>query len=161
MIKHKSNKRKLILIFAVIILLIVTLAGILIYHNSMQGERPFEDLTVDEVQSISLYNIHHSAVANGDYEKIVYTFNAEETEEIVKMLNGIAIGKEDNQDYFGGFYREFRMEKTDGTIIEFGVSAGFFYNDQRYEVPDNNISLVKLEKLRDEYYEKYVVPANS
>lgn len=160
MMKHKSNK-KFFLIFAVIILLIVIAAGALIYHNSLQGERPFEDLTAEDVKSISLYNIHHSAVANGDYEKIVYTFNAEETEKIVKMLNGIAIGEEDNEDYFGGFYREFRLEKTDGTIIEFGVGAGFFYNDQRYEVPDNNISLIKLQNLRDEYYDKYVVPANS
>ncbi len=159
--KFKSNKRKLTLIFAVIILSIIIVAGILIYHNSIQGEKPFEDLTVDEVKSISLYNIHHYAVENEDYKKIAYTFNEEEAEKIVKMLNGIAIGEKDNQDYFGGFDREFRMEKTDGTIIEFGVGAGFFYNDQRYEVPDNNISLIKLQNLRDEYYEKYVVPANS
>lgn len=161
MTKQKSNKRKLILIFSVIILSILIVAGALIYHNSLQGERPFENLTADEVKSISLYNIQYSAVENEDYKKIVYTFNEEETEKIVKILNGIAIGEEDNQDYFGEFDREFRLEKADGTIIEFGVSAGFFYNDQRYEVPDNNISLIKLRNLRDEYYEKYVVPENS
>lgn len=150
MTKLKSN-RKLILIFSVIILLIVTVAGILIYHNSLQGERPFENLTADEVKSISLY----------DYgQDIIYTFNEDEKTEIVKLLNGIAIGEEDNKEYNGGFCPEFRLEKTDGTIIEFGTNANFWLDGQRYVVPDNNVSLIKLRELHSEYFGEYFVPYN-
>lgn len=150
MTKLKSN-RKLILIFSVIILLIVTVAGILIYHNSLQGERPFENLTADEVKSISLY----------DYgQDIIYTFNEDEKTEIVKLLNGIAIGEEDNKEYNGGFCPEFRLEKTDGTIIEFGTNANFWLDGQMYIVPDNNVSLIKLRELHSEYFGEYFVPYN-
>ncbi len=150
MTKLKSN-RKLILIFAVIILLIVTVAGILIYHNSMQGDRPFESLTVNEVKSISLYDY------KGD---IIYTFTEEEKAEIVNLLNGIAIGEEDNQEYIGGFDPEFRLEKADGTVIEFGTGANFWLDGQRYVVPDNNVSLIKLRELHSEYFREYFVPYN-
>lgn len=150
MMKHKSNK-KLILIFAVIILLIVIAAGALIYHNSLQGEKPFENLTADEVKSISLYDYA------GD---IIYTFTEEEKAEIVNLLNGIEIGKEDNQEYCGGFNPQFRMEKTDGTVIEFGTNANFWLDGQRYVVSDNNISLIELRELHGEYFREYFVPYN-
>lgn len=154
MMKTKSNKRKLILIFTVIILSIFMIAGALIYHNSLQGERPFEHLTAEEVKSISLYSQNAT-------QEIIYTFTEEECEEIVKLLNGIAIGKEDNQLYCGGFDREFRMEKTDGTIIEFGTNANFWLDGQRYEVPDNNISLIELRKIHTDYYREYYIPYNA
>ncbi len=154
MMKTKSNNRKLILIFSVIVLSILIVAGALIYHNSLQGERPFENLTVDEVKSISLYSQNVT-------QEIIYTFDDEEREEIVKLLNGIAIGKEDNQLYCGGFDREFRLEKTDGTIIEFGTNANFWLDGQRYEVPENNTSLIKLRKIHSEYYQEYYIPYNA
>ena len=154
MMKTKSNKRKLILIFTVIILSIFMIAGALIYHNFLQGERPFEHLTAEEVKSISLYSQNAT-------QEIIYTFTEEECEEIVKLLNGIAIGKEDNQLYCGGFDREFRMEKTDGTIIEFGTNANFWLDGQRYEVPDNNISLIELRKIHTDYYREYYIPYNA
>lgn len=151
MIKARSNKRKLILIFTVIVLCLLIIAGALIYHNSLQGERPFEKLTAEEVKSISLYDYR------GD---IVFTFDEEKKAEIVKLLNGIAIGKEDNQEYNGGFCPEFRLEKTDGTIIEFGTNANFWLDGQRYEVSDNNISLKKLRNLHSEYFKEHFVPYN-
>ncbi len=154
MTKSKSNKRKLIFIFAVIILSVLIIAGALIYHNSLQGERPFENLTAEEVKSISLYSQNVT-------QEIIYTFTEEECEEIVKLLNGIAIGKEDNQLYCGGFDREFRLEKTDGTIIEFGTNANFWLDGQRYEVPDNNISLIELRKIHTKYYREYYIPYNA
>lgn len=151
MTKQKSNKRKLFLIFMVVILGTLIIAGTSVYHNSLQIERPFEDLTTEDVKSISLYSIKG---------EIIYTFNEEEKAEIVKLLNGIATGKKDNKQYNGGFNRQFRMEKTDGTIIEFGTNANFWIEGQRYEVPENNISLVKLRKLHTEYYKEYYVPLN-
>ncbi len=154
MTKSKANKRKVILIFSVIILNILMVAGALIYHNSLQGKRPFENLTANEVKSISLYSQNVT-------QEIIYTFNDEECEEIVKLLNGIAIGKEDNQLYCGGFDREFRLEKMDGTIIEFGTNANFWLDGQRYEVPENNVSLIKLRSIHSEYYQEYYVPYNT
>lgn len=151
MIKARSSKRKLILIFTVIVLSLLIIAGALIYHNSLQGERPFENLTAEEVKSISLYDYR------GD---IIFTFNKDEKTEIVRLLNGIAIGKEDNQEYDGGFCPEFRLEKTDGTIIEFGTNANFWLDGQRYEVSDNNISLKKLRNLHSEYFKEHFVPYN-
>ncbi len=151
MTKQKNNKRKRVLILSVIILSILTIAFGLIFYNSMQGERPFENLTVEEVKSISLYSQNVT-------QEIIYTFTDEECKEIVKLLNGIAIGKEDNQEYTGGFDREFRLEKTDGTIVEFGTSANFWFDGQRYEVPKNNISLIKLRNMHTEYYTEYYVP---
>lgn len=149
MMKLKSQKLKLILIFSVIILLIVIVAGALIYHNSLQGKRPFENLTADEVKSISLYDYRGDSI---------YTFNEDEKTEIVNLLNGIEIGKEDNQEYNGGFCPEFRLEKTDGTITEFGTNANFWLDGQRYEVPDNNISLIELRNLHSEYFKEHFVP---
>lgn len=146
-----SRVRKVI-VSVVLVLIIVIVAGALIYHNSLQGERPFEKLTADQVKSISLYSV------TGE---IIYSFNDTEKAEIVKLLNNIAIGEKDNQEYVGGFDREFRLEKTDGTVIEFGTSANFWLDGQRYEVPDNNISLIKLRNIHSEYYKEYYVPYNS
>lgn len=66
MTKQKNNKRKRVLILSVIILSILTIAFGLIFYNSMQGERPFENLTVEEVKSISLYSQNVT-------QEIVYT----------------------------------------------------------------------------------------
>ena len=154
MTKQLSGKRKLILIFSVIILSVLIIAGTLIYNNFLQGERPFEDLAIEDVKCISLYSQNAT-------QEIIYTFTDDECEKIVKFLKGIAIGKEDNQSYVGGFDREFRLEKTDGTIIEFGTNANFWLDGQRYEVPENNISLIELNKIHTEYYQKHYIPYNA
>lgn len=152
MTKQKFNKRKLFIVFMVIALGIAIIAGTYVYHNSLQGQIPFETLTTEDVKSISLYSV------TGE---IIYTFNEKETAEIVKHLNGIAIGKKDNKDYIGGFCPEFRMEKTDGTIVEFGTNANFWLDGQRYEVPEHNTSIAKLRNLHSEYYREYDVPYNA
>lgn len=151
MTKQNDSKRKLILILLVVVLIALIIAETLIYYNSLQVTKPFENLTVEEVKSISLYSQNVT-------QEIIYTFTDEECKEIVKLLNGIAIGKEDNQKYNGGFDREFRLEKTDGTIVEFGTSANFWFDGQRYEVPENNIYLIKLRNMHTEYYTEYYVP---
>ncbi len=151
MTKQNDSKRKLILILLVVVLIALIIAETLIYYNSLQVTKPFENLTVEEVKSISLYSQNVT-------QEIIYTFTDEECEEIVKLLNGIAIGKEDNQKYNGGFDREFRLEKTDGTIVEFGTNANFWLDGQRYQVPKNNISLTKLRDIHTEYYSSYYVP---
>lgn len=151
MTKQTLNKRKIILVLLVIALIALILAEALFYYNSLQLTKPFENLTVEEVKSISLYSQNVT-------QEIIYTFTDEECKEIIKLLNGIAIGKEDNQEYNGGFDRQFRLEKTDGTIIEFGTSANFWFDGQRYEVPENNISLIKLRNMHTEYYKEYYVP---
>lgn len=151
MTKQNLNKHKIILVLLVIFLIALILAEALFYYNSLQLTKPFENLTVEEVKSISLYSQNVT-------QEIIYTFTDEECKEIIKLLNGIAIGKEDNQEYNGGFDRQFRLEKTDGTIIEFGTSANFWFDGQRYEVPENNISLIKLRNMHTEYYKEYYVP---
>lgn len=151
MTKQNDSKHKLILILLVVVLIALIIAETLIYYNSLQVTKPFENLTVEEVKSISLYSQNVT-------QEIIYTFTDEECKEIVKLLNGIAIGKEDNQKYNGGFDREFRLEKTDGTIVEFGTSANFWFDGQRYEVPENNIYLIKLRNMHTEYYTEYYVP---
>ncbi len=154
MIKIKSNKRKLVLVFAVIILIIALCAGTLIYHNSLQGERPFEDLTAEDVKSISLYSQNVT-------QEIIYTFTDEESEEIIKHLNRIVIGEKDNQEYVGGFDPEFRMEMNDGKVIEFSVNANFWFDGQRYEVVEGKQSLFKINDIHTEYYREYYVPFNA
>ena len=151
MTKQNLNKHKIILVLLVIFLIALILAEALFYYNSLQLTKPFENLTVEEVKSVSLYSQNVT-------QEIIYTFTDEECKEIIKLLNGIAIGKEDNQEYNGGFDRQFRLEKTDGTIIEFGTSANFWFDGQRYEVPENNISLIKLRNMHTEYYKEYYVP---
>ena len=151
MTKQTLNKRKIILVLLVIVLIVLILAESLVYYNSLQFIKPFENLAIEEVKSVSLYSQNVT-------QKIIYTFTDEECKEIIKLLNGIAIGKEDNQEYNGGFDRQFRLEKTDGTIIEFGTSANFWFDGQRYEVPENNISLIKLRNMHTEYYKEYYVP---
>lgn len=151
MTKQNLNKRKIILVLLVIALIVLILTESLVYYNSLQFTKPLENLTIEEVKSISLYSQNVT-------QEIIYTFTDEECEEIVKFLNDIAIGKEDNQEYNGGFDRQFRLEKTDGTVIEFGTSANFWFDGQRYEVPENNISLIKLRNMHTEYYEEYYVP---
>lgn len=151
MTKQNLNKRKIILVLLVIALIVLILAESLVYYNSLQFIKPFENLAIEEVKSVSLYSQNVT-------QEIIYTFTDEECKEIIKLLNGIAIGKEDNQEYNGGFDRQFRLEKTDGTIIEFGTSANFWFDGQRYEVPENNISLIKLRNMHTEYYKEYYVP---
>lgn len=151
MTKQNDSIRKLILILLVVVLIALIIAESLIYYNSLQVIKPFENLTVEEVKSISLYSQNVT-------QEIIYTFTDEECEEIVKLLNGIEIGKEDNKEYAGGFDPQFRLKKTDGTVVEFGTSANFWLDGQRYEVPENNISLIKLRNMHTEYYKKYYVP---
>lgn len=154
MTKQKSNKRKLFLIFTVIVLSLLIIAGIYLYHNSLQGERPFEDLTAEDVKSISLYSVT---------KEIIYTFNKPEQEEIIKLLNGIAVDKEIDPEYIGngGFDPEFRIEKKDGSIIDFGTSGELYVNGHRYKVTENNTPMSKLRNLHSEYYKEYYVPLNA
>lgn len=151
MTKPNLNKRKIILVLLVITLIALILAEALMYYNSLQFTKPFENLTIEEVKSISLYSQNVT-------QELIYSFTDEECEEIVKLLNDIEIGKEDNKEYVGGFDPQFCLEKTDGTIIEFGTSANFWLDGQRYEVPKNNISLITLRDIHTEYYSSYYVP---
>lgn len=151
MTKQNLNKRKLFVILSVIILSITVMVGLLIYHNSQRFTKPFENLTSEEVKSISLYSQNVT-------QEIIYTFTDEECEEIVKLLNSIETGKEDNKEYSGGLDREFRLEKTDGTIVEFGVGANLWLDGQRFEVPEDNTSLIELRNIHTEYYGEYYVP---
>lgn len=153
MASQKSNKTKIVFCFSAIIIIVSVIAGVLIYNNFSQSEKPFENLTAEEVKSISLYSQNVT-------QEIVYTFTDNECEEIVKLLNGIVIRKEDNTEYAGGFDPQFRLEKTDGTVIEFGAHANFWLDGKRYEVPENNTSLIELRKLHDEYYKEHYVPIN-
>ena len=151
MTKQNDSIRKLILILLVVVLIALIIAESLVYYNSLQFIKPFENLAIEEVKSVSLYSQNVT-------QEIIYTFTDEECEEIVKLLNGIEIGKEDNKEYAGGFDPQFRLEKTDGTVVEFGTSANFWLDGQRYEVPENNISLIKLRDIHTEYYREYYVP---
>lgn len=151
MTNQNLNKRKLILVLLVIILSISIVVEALIYYSSLQLTKPFENLTVEEVKSISLYSQNVT-------QEIIYTFTDDECEEIVKLLNGIEKGKEDNKEYAGGFDPEFCLEKTDGTIIEFGTGANFWLDGQRYEVPEDNTSLIELRDIHNEYYTRYYIP---
>lgn len=151
MTKQNLNKRKIILVLLVIILIALIIAEALMYYNSLRFTKPFDNLATEEVKRISLYSQNVT-------QELIYTFTDEECEEIVKLLNDIEIGKEDNKEYCGGFDPQFRLEKTDGTIIEFGTSANLWLDGQRYEVPENNISLIKLRNIHTEYYKEYYVP---
>ena len=86
MTKQNLNKHKIILVLLVIFLIALILAEALFYYNSLQLTKPFENLTVEEVKSISLYSQNVT-------QEIIYTFTDEECKEIIKLLNGIAIGK--------------------------------------------------------------------
>lgn len=151
MTKQSLSKHKCIFILLAIILSVMVIVGVLIYHNSHQFAKPFENLTIEEVKSISLYSQNVT-------QEIIYIFTDEECEEIVKLLNGIETGKEDNKEYSGGLDREFRLEKTDGTIVEFGTGANLWLDGQRYEVPEDNTSLIELRNIHTEYYREYYVP---
>lgn len=154
MTKQKFNKRKLFLIFTVIVLGILIIAGTSFYHNSLQGQIPFEDLKTEDVKSISLYSV------TGE---IIYTFNQTEQEKIIKLLNGVAIDKEIDPEYIwnGGFDRQFGIEKKDGSIIVFGTSGEFYVDGHRYKVSEKNTAIVKLRNLHSEYYKEYYVPNNA
>ncbi|MBQ4572158.1 MAG: hypothetical protein IJA80_02640 [Clostridia bacterium] len=154
MTKQKFNKRKLFIIFMVIALGIVIIAGIFVYHNSLQGQKPFETLTTEDVKSISLYSV------TGE---IIYTFNQKEQDEIIKLLNGVAVDKEIDPEYIwnGGFDRQFGIEKKDGSVIVFGTSGEFYVDGHRYKVSENNTSIAKLRNLHGEYYMEYYIPHNA
>lgn len=148
----KKSKTKIAILFFIVFFLIIMVIGIFLSHNMSHTAKPFEDLTVEQVKNISLYSVT---------KEIIYTFNDTEKQTIINLLNNIEIGEEDNREYDGGFDSEFRLEKSDGTIIEFGTNANFVYNGQRYEVPENNISLIELRNLHTEYYKKYYISANA
>lgn len=154
MTKQKFNKRKLFIIFMVIALGFLIIVGTCVYHNSLQGQKPFENLKTEDVKSISLYSV------TGE---VLYTFNQTEQDEIVKLLNGVAVDKEISPEYIwnGGFDRQFGIEKKDGSIIVFGTSGEFYVDGHRYKVSEKNASIVKLRNLHSEYYDEYYVPYNA
>lgn len=152
MVKQKSNQRKFFFFF-VITLSILLIVGVLINYRFQKAKRPFENLRVEDVKSISLYSENVT-------QEIVYTFNDKECAEIVSSLNKIVIGEKDNREYIGGFDPEFRLEKNDGKVINFSVSANLWLDGQRYEVVEGEEMLFKLNDIRHEYYSEYYVPYN-
>ncbi len=149
MLKPTLRKKLFVFIFIITALIIITLIH---YHNISQLTKPFENLTVIEVKSISLYSKNVT-------QEIIYTFTNEECEKIVKLLNGIEIGDEDKRGSpDGGFNPQFRIEKTNGTIINFGTNGSVWIDGYYYTVPEKNSSWIELRSIHEEYYKKYYVP---
>ena len=150
MAKQRYNLQKFVL-FLVIALSILIIVGLLINYNFSQTKRPFEDLMIKDVKSISLYSQNVT-------QEVIYTFNDEECAEIVSCLNKIKIGEKDNREYDGGFDPEFRLEKNNGEVINFSVSANLWLDGQRYEVVEGDEMLFKLNDIHHEYYSEYYIP---
>lgn len=122
------------------------------YISCLTWMTPFWNLRTEDIKSISLYSI------KGD---ILYTLNSSEQAQMVKMLTGIVFCDLDYRGYDGGFYPQWRLEKTDGTVLNFSTDLYFEANGQKYEVPENNQSLIELNTFHDEYYKKYFVASNT
>lgn len=121
------------------------------YLSCLTYMKPFWNLRTEDIKSISLYSI------NGD---ILYTLNSDEQTRIVEMLTGIEFCDLDYREYNGGFYPQWRLEKIDGTVLNFSTDLYFEANGQKYEVPENNPSLNGLNAFHNEYYNKYFVALN-
>ena len=172
MSKPKLNKRVLIIICPLIVVTALIIAVILINPNSafgnpVQGENrtdeqmpqdsekvesPFKGLTAEDVKSISIYSMN---------KEIVYTVSDEECAEIVGLLSQIEIGEEDKTQYDGIYYPAYRLEKNDGTIIDFSMGGPLVFNGKQYEVVEGKDAMYRIDVITREYFSKYaVLPLN-
>ncbi len=110
------KKRKLIILA---IILVIVAALFMIYKP--WGEKPFKDLSVDEIQSVSVKLVPPDET---------FSLSADEIEELANILNtAIIYNKDNSNNMYAGQAVIFEITKNDGTILEVNAYNPFLIID--------------------------------
>ncbi|MFI3225891.1 MAG: hypothetical protein R3Y09_00665 [Clostridia bacterium] len=110
------KKKKLI-----ILAIVLVIAAVLLMVYKPWGEKPFKDLSVDEIQSVSVKLVPPDET---------FSLSSDEITELTNILNLIVIYAEDNSyDQYAGQAVIYEITKNDGSVLEVNAYNPFLIID--------------------------------